>query len=382
MKSIARHRPCDAQHRCAMSESEKHVALFLPALGSGGIGRVMLNVAAGLVGRGIHVDLIVASAEGPYLTSVPRGIHLVDFKSKMTVTSLPKLVRYLRRDRPDALIAASNAVIPALIATKFLVSGIRVLARQDNTFSQQVKTANFKSRIALRLIRHLLPSADAVIAVSHGVAEDLKRRVPKAGHLVEVVPNPVVSEEITRQAEAPVDHPWFAESQVPVLLSVGRLVPQKDFPLLLKAFAEVAHHRKVRLVILGEGAEKGQLSKLASELRIAHIVDFPGFVANPFSYMSKSKAFVLPSRYEGFGNVLPEAMACGTPVVSTDCPYGPREILQDGKWGRLVPVGDSHALARAILETLDSPVPAHHLTSRAFDCSVQSSIDRHIEILN
>ena len=353
------------------------IAVFLPTLGGG---RVLLTLAEGFVQRGLSVDLLLTRAEGQFLESVPKGVRLVDFSSRMTVTSLPRLLRYLKRVRPDVLIAVSNAVIPALIARRLFTPKTRTLARQDSTHTMQLLTGDLKMRMALRLIRYLLPSADAVIAVSSGVAEDLKRNIPSAADLVEVVPNPVVSDELEDRAAAPVDHPWLSDSRVPVVLSAGRLVPQKDHSTLLMAFAEVVRSRPARLIILGEGPDRERLTALARELGIADLADFPGFVHNPYSYMSRASVFALSSVTEGLPTVLIEAMACGTPVVSTDCPSGPGEILEDGRWGRLVPVGDWQSLSKAILDTLDSPPAPDLLKSRAQAYSVRPSVDRHLQL--
>ena len=160
-----------------------------------------------------------------------------------------------------------------------------------------------------------------------------------------VVPNPVPHDDVAAMAAAPLDHPWFDEPGVPVILSAGRLVGQKDFSTLIRAFAQVVKSRPARLVILGEGRERGALAALARELGVAEGVDLPGFVANPFAWMARARVFAVSSIYEGLSMVLVEAMACGTPVVSTDCPHGPRELLEDGRWGRLVPVGAGGASA-------------------------------------
>ena len=358
------------------------IALFMPSLRGGGVERLMPLLAEGFTRRGLSVDLLLARAEGPFLESIPEGVRLIDLNSRMTITSLPGLVGYLKVARPQVLIAAMNAVIPALIAKRFFMPGIRVLARQDNTYSMQFATASLKTRMALTLMRYLLPSAHAVIAVSTGVAEDLKRVVPGAADLVHVIYNPVIREEIAMRSAEPTGHPWLCDSDTPVVLAVGRLVPQKDYSTLLRAFAEVVRVRPARLVVLGEGSEGDRLAALAKDLRIADIVDFHGYADNPYSYMAKSHVLVLSSVFEGLPTVLIEAMACGTPVVSTDCPSGPREILQDGVLGRLVPVGDWRTLGQAILETLQNPIQSARLVDGANRFSVESSIQQHFKLVS
>ena len=218
--------------------------------------------------------------------------------------------------------------------------------------------------------------------MSEGVASDLRIQVPRAASKVTTIYNPIVSPELTEQAAAPVEHPWFSDGGDPVILAAGRLVNEKDFPTLLRAFAEVARSRAARLVILGQGVERESLLALADRLGVSDRFDLPGFDVNPFRYMSRASVFVLSSRYEGFPNVLAQAMACGAPVVSTDCRSGPSEMLEGGRWGRLVPVGDWRAMARAIEETLDDPMPAEELKARASVYSVEASVERYLEVIS
>ena len=358
------------------------VALFVGTLGGGGAERVMVDIGRGLARRGVTVDLVVIRAEGPYLEIVPPEVRLVDLKSRRTATCLPKFVRYLRRESPKALLATlETPMVLALAARASSARGVRVVLRQASTFSVIFAHASLKDRLIMRMLKLLMPSADAVVTNSLGAAEDLGRSVPRIAERVEVVPNPVVTPELAEQASQPVGHPWFSDDGVPVILSVGRLVPLKDHAMLLRAFARVVNSHPARLVILGEGSERGKLLRLAQELGVAEGFDVPGFQVNPFAYMSKARLLVHSSRYEGFPNVLVQAMACGTPVVSTDCEHGPREILEDGKWGRLVPVGDSDAMVEAIIGTLRDPMEPGRLVSRASVYSAEASVDRYMEVL-
>ena len=358
------------------------VALFLGTLGGGGAERVMLDIGRSLARRGVTVDLVVIRAEGPYLEIVPREVRLVDLDSRRAATCLVKLLRYLGRERPKTLFATmETAVLVALIAKMSFARGVRVVVRQANTFSITFAHAKFKDRVIMGMVKLLMPLADAVVANSNGAAGDLGRRVPRVSKRVRVVPNPVVTPELAEQAALPVEHPWFGDTGVPVILSAGRLVPLKDHATLLRAFARVVSSQPARLVILGEGPERGNLLRLVEELGIAEQVDLSGFRVNPFAYMSKARLMVHSSKYEGFPNVLVQAMACGTPVVSTDCDHGPREILEGGKWGRLVPVGDAEAMAEAIVETLRDPVEPEVLVSRASVYSAEASVDRYMEVL-
>ena len=365
-----------------MISTSLHVTLFVPALGAGGVATVILAIAKGLAGRGFTVDLLVVKARGEFAGSVPDTVRLIDLGSRSFVTALPGLVRYLKNERPDLLIAAKGpAVLLALIAKRCFCRDVRTWVRQDSPFSMEIDYLGRRHRMMLKLIQRLLPSADEVIAVSAGVAQDLKRCVPRLARAVRLVPNPVFHDDVAAKAAMPVGHPWFNDPEVPVILAAGRLVREKDFSTLVRAFAQVRQSVRARLVILGSGYQQHGLAALAQELGVAHDVDLPGFVPNPFAYMSKASVFVLSSIYEGLGMVLIEAMACGTPVVSTDCPHGPREVLEDGKWGRLVPVGDARALAHAITETLRDPTASTLLVSRSRAFSIERCLDRHFDIM-
>ena len=358
------------------------IALFVPSLHGGGAERVMLDIASELASRGVTVHLVLVKAEGHYLDLVPEGVRLIDLNSHRAAASLFKLVRYIRRERPVALLSTlTQASVIALVAKLTLLGRVRIVTRIANTFSEELASGSFKHKLALQLLKRLFPVADGIVAVSHGVADDLQALIPNMSHKVTTIYNPVVRPQIVEQSQTPPEHVWFAPGAAPVILSAGRLTTVKDHVTLLKAFALVFLKRRVRLVILGDGPERETLLELAERLELSEHVDLPGFKVNPFTYMSKAGVFVLSSRYEGFPNVLVQAMACGAPVVSTDCRSGPREILEDGKWGHLVPVGDWRAMAEAILETLDNPIPSYQLISRGSTYSADASIDRYLEVL-
>jgi glycosyltransferase involved in cell wall biosynthesis len=205
------------------------------------------------------------------------------------------------------------------------------------------------------LARRFFPSADYIVGVSAGVADDLREQIGLPSERVRVVFNPIITPDIAVEAAEPVGHPWFSDGG-PVLVAAGRLRPQKDFPTLLRAVALVRDRRPVRLVLLGEGPDRAELEALVDRLGLGGIVDLPGNTDNPYAYFAKCTAYVLSSRWEGLPTVLIEALACGSPIVSTDCPSGPREILDGGSYGVLVPVGDVEALAAAIERALAGDV--------------------------
>jgi glycosyltransferase involved in cell wall biosynthesis len=231
------------------------------------------------------------------------------------------------------------------------------------------------------LVRKFYPAADAVIAVSTGIADDLKHVIGLNGTKVSIIHNPVITDAIAPLREAPADHPWFTDGGPPIVIGVGRLTTQKGFDDLIRAFALVRARRAARLVILGTGRDHDQLTALVHELGLAEVVDLPGWVANPHAYMARANVFVLSSRYEGFGNVLVEALASGCPIVATDCVGGPADILEGGRFGHLVPVGDLEAMAEAILEALDAPADVDALRRRAMDFHVDRIVERYCEVL-
>jgi len=363
---------------------KEKVALFLPSLRGGGAERVMVNLARGFSEKGLDVDLVLAKAEGPYLSQVPPEVRVIDLHSSRVLASLPHLVRYLRRERPQAILSAmDHANIVAIWARKLARVQSRVVVTVHNTLSRATtNSSNFRGQLMPRLIRIFYPSADAVVAVSGGAAEDLAKTTGLPQERIQVIYNPVVTPEILEKAEEPLNHPWFAPGEPPVILSVGRLTKQKDYPTLIRAFALVRQERPARLMILGEGEERPKLEALVRELGLDDDVSLPGFVDNPYAYMARSAVFVLSSAWEGFGNVLVEAMAVGTPVVSTDCPSGPAEILEGGKWGKLVPVGDANAMAQAILSTLSGQEVKMGFQNRALKFTIERITKYYLEALS
>ena len=362
--------------------SGTRVALFTGSMRGGGAERVMLDLAAGLARRGLNVDLVLMHAKGEYLHLVPDDVRVIDLDTRKLFSFIVDFLRYVRRERPSAIL--STLLLPdmaALVAKLVHGKRLRIIVSQANMFSRTFEAETFRNRQYMRLVRLMMPLADVIAAVSEGVAADLRTQTRFAAGKITTIYNPVASANTDEMAGDSVEHSWFAAGGAPIVLSVGRLAPQKDHSTLLRAFAEVVRSRPARLVILGQGVERQNILDLADRLGVADCFDLPGFDINPFKYMSRAAVFVLSSRYEGFGNVLVEAMACGAPVVSTDCPSGPSEILEDGRWGRLVPVGDWRAMARAIEDTLDNPLPSEDLKARASVYSVEASVDRYLELL-
>ena len=355
---------------------EAKIALFVGSLEGGGAERAMLDIGRGLARRGFVVDLVLVRPVGPYMEDVPDSVRVVALNTRGLLATLPALMNYLRHRQPSLLLSTlTSCNVAALLARVQLRRCLPVIVRQASHYSMASAVLPYRGRVALAVERALWRFADAVVTNSYAVAADLKRIAPAISPRVRVIRNPVVCPDLSARAMEPVDHPWLSEDEVPVVLAAGSLGPIKDHATLLKAFALVAGERPARLVIIGEGGQRDHLLALAHELRIADKVDLPGFQRNPFAWMARARVFVMSSLFEGAPNALVQAMACGTAVVSTDCPGGTREILGDGAWGALTPVGDHPALAAAISEALDNPMAADELIGRASDFSAESSIN-------
>jgi glycosyltransferase involved in cell wall biosynthesis len=358
------------------------VAFFLPSLCYGGAERVAINLARGFAERGVATDLVVVNARGEFAAEIPPGVRLVDLRASRVILGLPALASYMRREHPAAVISfMDHAGIVALWARRVSGTSTPIICTAHTTLAQAtLNSSKLRNRLLPALVRASYPSADEVVAVSHGVARGISQASGLPLSRIRVIYNPVISAEFLAHAQERPDHPWLAPGQPPVILAVGRLAPAKDFATLIKAFAEVVRSRPARLLILGEGEERTALAALAAELGVAEHVGMPGFRENATAYMAAAAVFVLSSAWEGLPTVLIEALAAGTRVVSTDCPSGPREILQDGRLGPLVPVGDAPALAQAIVQTLDQPLgvlPADALAP----FTREAAIDNYLQML-
>ena len=399
------------------SREMQHIALLMVNLDGGGIQRVMLHLARALADRGHRVDLVLHRAQGDFVDSVPSGIRVVALETAPVwmgrlhafraapeqlihlalpvllprkphgpLRCLPALVRYLREERPAVLLSAEPDLnLVALWARRLAGLSVRTLISEHLHLSSNLRYGadrrKWRWRFIVPLLRRMYPEADRIIAVSRGVADDLRTLVGLPPELVTTVYNPVVDSELAKKAEAPIDHPWFKPGAPPVIIAVGRLAEQKDFPTLLQAFAQVRAQRQARLLILGEGRMRRELTALGHALGIAEDLSLHGFTSNPFAYMARAAVFVLSSAYEGLPVVLIEALACGCPVVSTDCPSGPAEILENGQYGRLVPVGNPEAMTQAILSTLEAPPDRGLLQKRASLFSVDRAVEQYLEVL-
>jgi glycosyltransferase involved in cell wall biosynthesis len=386
-------------------------------LHGGGLERSMLRLGAGLRARGFAVDVVVGRAQGELLGEVPPGARIVQLDKaplwravahglasepsawrllpqlkvkplKRLFRRLPPLVDYFRSARPDAVFAADPSYNCLSVWAQRLV-GLRapvIVSERCNPSSYAALTGAWGDRRLHAAYRSAYLKADTIVAVSDGVADDLAAYAGIPRQRITTVYNPVVGPDIGARAREAIEHPWFMPGQPPVILGVGRVNPQKDFKTLIRAFAKVRELRSARLVIIGETSERdaaygAELNELSASLGVAGDVSMPGFADNPYAYMARASVFVLSSIFEGLPGALIQALACGCPAVSTDCPSGPSEILEGGKFGHLVPMGAYGAMADAIMATLDSPVPPEVLRARAQDFTVDRAVDRCLDLM-
>lgn len=346
------------------------VAFYGFRSGPGGIPRVLGNLMNGFVDEGVRVDLLLTGTQGADVEDLRPEIRLIDLGKRHMFPGISRLAGYLNKECPDALLAGREwANRNAVLARDVSKGDTRVWLRVGTHNFMALSSRHFLNRWTRKAtMRFCYKRADGLIAVSKGVAEDIASsfRIPEGK--IHVLRNPSFSRDMAVKAQQRVDHPWFQEDHPPVILGMGRLARVKDFPTLLRAFARVRSGRECRLVILGEGKERENLSALAAELGVQEDVSLPGYRDNPFAYLQKASLYVLSSVWEGSPNTLIEALGVGVPVVSTDCKSGPREILEGGRYGPLVPVGDVDALAQAMEATLDNS------PSRAY---LQSAADRY-----
>ena len=361
----------------------RRIACFFSTSGHSGVDRAAAHLIPALARRGYQVDQLKVRDHGPELASVPEGVQVVDLGSRRTLACMPAVARYLRSKRPIALLSDKDKVNrTALLARWLSGTPTRLVFSIGTTISANLASRGPHQRwIQRQSIRRLYPFAHQVIGSSDGVADDMSAFTGLARERIRAVPRPVVPARLFTERQPVPDHPWFGQGDVPLILSAGALCERKDFETLLRAFARVRAKRSCRLMIPGRGNRRERLLSLASELGVAEDFSLPGFIPDLYPYMAHADLFALTSRWEGLGFVLIEALALGTPVVATDCPSGPREVLDGGRYGSLVPVGDDEALAEAILTTLADSPPAERLRQAARRYEVETSTDAYLDAM-
>lgn len=359
------------------------VTILLPDLRGGGAERVCLNLANEFAGRDLHVRMVLMRVEGDLLPLLDPRVQVVDLGATRVRNALWPLVRHLRQTPPTALLANMwPLTFLAALARKLSGAKCRVVAVEHTAWSQAPLVKRRRTAMALKAsMKWMAPRVDALLAVSGGAAEDLVRFAGLPAGAVGVQFNPVVATTpLAGVPEPSLDAAWLHGDQRRVI-AVGSFKAEKDFPTLLRAFARLRDEVDARLLVLGEGDERPALEALVKELGLEHVVELPGFVVDPAPYYARADLYAMSSVQEGLPTVLIEALNHGVPVVSTDCPSGPREILQDGKHGTLVPVGDVDALARAMLDALQSTHDHAALQGRARDFAVDKIADEYLDHL-
>ena len=325
------------------------VAFFMHDFSGGGVEAMRMNLAAALVALGYEVSIIVVNSSGPVKTRVPTSVKVIDLQSTSFLQTVVRLRRYVLNHHPDILISSLDHNNIAALCTRIQARPkTQIVICQHNALSEEV-SLGWRYRLVPLCYWALQSYASAVVAVSDGVANDLIETAHLRRDRIRVIFNPVIDGRFLAQVAAPPPHPWLSQTDVPVFVFVGRLTLQKDPVALVLAFSQYLKTKPAKLILIGEGELREDINRLIQNEGLAAHVFLAGYVEEPACWISRATALVLTSRYEGFGNVLVEALACGTPVIATDCRHGPREILADGKYGTLVKVGDTCGLAQAML---------------------------------
>ena len=407
-----------------MAAAKPHLGFVLPSLAGGGAERVILSLAASLLERGYRIDLVLGRCRGPYRAEIPRDLPLYYTRlwdsdrdllrycreqgiaaRGMTINPLaaaqawqslrrrrwgvavrPKvalfahlIAGYIRRERPRLLLSAlPDADAATLYAAALTGHSLPVV------IALHANVIQYPSRHQ-EMAQALYARADRIVACSRGAAAEVQRLAGVKDEKLHTIYNPVAADRLRLRAQEDVRDPWFQPGAPPVILSIGRESPEKDHATLVAAFGLMRRQRAARLVFIGRFSEsyRAGLQAQARDCGVAGDLKFLDFDENPFRYLRRAALLALSSRSEALPMTLLEALACGAPVVSTDTPYGPREILEDGRWGKLTPVGDAPALAAALLATLegDHP-PAAALQGRAADFSPERAADAYAALFD
>lgn len=342
----------------------KRLLLFRPSLGDGGADRVTITLLKSLDRRLFTPTLVLVRKQGALVNEIPMDVPVIDLAARRLATSAPALARAIRAVDPDIIFSTSSGANTIAVVARVLArSRARLVLSERNAVVRETfsRARTLRDLLVKRIAyRH----ADAIASVSDGVTEDLVRRLGLPPERVHTVWNPLIDDSVLARANEPVEHPWFAGPE-PVLVACGRLVEQKDYPTMLRAFRIVRDRHPAKLVVLGDGPLRPELEGMVVTLGLAEHVAFIGFHANPFKYMARGAVFVQSSRAEGLPGTLVQSMAVGTPVVATDCDFGPREVVSSGTDGWLVPVGDADRLALHIGELLSDRTRRDEFSARA-----------------
>lgn len=339
--------------------NKKKLFIVRPSMSYGGADRVTLTLLENLPQDEYDISLILMRAEGAFLEDIPKHVRLINTNSKNLWLYTFPLLKILKNEKPDIVFSTcGGANMPLSLAASIVPNKkFKLILSERNILFPPGKN-KLKRSLMMLAKRLFYNAADHHTAVSKGVKEEMIKAFALKAEQISVVDNPVITLQLLAQSKEEVNHPWFKKDRsIPVILHAGRFVYQKDHQTLIEAFKILNEKTEARLFLMGEGPLKKEIQSLVKSYDLESPVEFAGFDKNPFKYMSKCDVFVLSSHHEGMPGVLVQAMACGAPCVSTDCPTGPNEIIKsDLNNGKLVPVGDSKQMATAIEEVLNNPL--------------------------
>ena len=363
-----------------------NIVFLLPDLKGGGAQKMIINMANEFAARGSDVTLITLGSAGQYRDHIESNVRYINFDKKRVALSFFELRRELLRINADIVLSALFHVNVMALLVKALTPHInsRFIITERNAFTARIKgSTKWIDKLYPFLVKHLYKRADKVIGISKGVTADITHAANLSPAQTATIYNPVITDKSKVRLNESLNDPHMETLSHPRLITSGRLVPQKDYPTLLKAFQEVLRRQPdATLTILGDGPNLPEVEALAHEFSLTDNIYMPGFVNNPLAYMKHADVFVISSRWEGFCNVIVEALYCGLPIVATDCPSGPAEILEDGKYGHLTTVDDAYALADAVLDALENKVDLDAQKARANQFTVAKICDTYETVIN
>lgn len=360
----------------------KKIAFILASFNVGGVEKNTLRLAKAMLDKGYEVDLLVIRNEGIYKSNVDSRINVICLNKNSALRSIRSIAKYLKHTQPAALISAKDYINLVVLISKLLVNvGTKIIISVRTNLTTELKHMTLLNRVIMTvMIKLLYPFADYIVTVSKGVAKDLRKILKIKNENIKVIYNPIVDNEITEKLNQKLDVSKYGNSKI--VVSVGRLEVQKDYPTLIKAFKFVLNEVNSFLLILGEGKEREKIENLIEKLGLNDNVELIGNTDNPYMYMAASDLLVLSSKWEGFGNVIAEALAVGTPVVSTDCPSGPSEILDGGEYGILVPTENPEELAKGILNAFKKDWDKNELIQRSKEFTVEKAAQKYSDLIN
>lgn len=361
------------------------IALYLPSMNGGGAEKVSSSLANFFITEGFKVDLLLTKKTGKFLKLLDDNVNIIELSGKRVALDIIPLLNYVRKSSPKVIIS-SMTHCNLILATVAVISkkDCKYVGTEHTNFSQAIYNHSYFKKCLIKvLIKNLYTQLNGIVSVSSGVKSDLITHFPKLESKIEVIYNPFDLSFIHNEALKDCMHAWLQPNrEYKTILSIGRLTYAKDYKNLIRAMTIVNKTLNARLIILGEGEMEEDLKNYILANHLSHIIHMAGFEANPFSYLSRADVYVLSSKHEGLPSSLIEALVCNTSIISTDCPSGPSEILQEGKWGKLVPVGDSEALSNAIINVLSEERLKVDTSNRAIDFSVSNIGNKYIEYID